>query len=87
MVVNLTCTDIVGPSRLPGCAHRARASSVYQRGVHLIAIGTRRGVRDTLNKGQLCRSFSPWAGILVCEAFLARTTDGFRSVISPLQGL
>ena len=34
-------------------------------------------VRDTLNKGGLCRSFGSWAGILVCEASLARTTDGF----------
>ena len=34
-------------------------------------------IRDTLNKGGLCRSFGSWAGILVCEASLARTTDGF----------
>ena len=33
--------------------------------------------KDTLNKGGFCRSFGSWAGILVCEASLARTTDGF----------
>ncbi len=37
----------------------------------------REKARDTLNKGGLCRSFGSWAGILVCEASLARTTDGF----------
>ena len=28
-------------------------------------------------QGGFCRSFGSWAGILVCEASLARTTDGF----------
>ena len=56
--------------------------------LHYLRISPWLWFRDTLNKGRLCRSFGSWAGILVCEAFLARTTDGFRNgVWIPAQGL